>query len=736
MTFASSSLETVSERFMLVEMRPRNYLGVGTNIGGNNYTWTLTIDQIFAVAVNGVTLSGGDWTYTGGLLTVSSLTNLAAVANFVIVETHVYLTGTKIRDTLAGVSGLQSAIWLPYILQYPEWSQSARNITEGVFTIASTTLQVISDERWIQDRLTTSDSWYRAPVYVWLCIDNLETHRLVFNGEVSSLTIQNNIVTFEIADAFQALNQTATFGTQAQAYSIDGGAYSSTVYPADQNKPIPLIMGKTSPLSIEPGYRISEVFGTPATTKMYHLNDGLKCVPTTNNLESSTSVTYLCGRVVGSNIKVLTFGTISQTYHHYVTNTITVNGSTMNIWSLLVYLNCSNFNGEIGDYVPDVGGSGIEGWCCARGTFTHDSTTFNVAFTTLVGSSGVKYRFEHDGTIPTSGSQSAPTLSSTLPSMSLWVEGNTNAMYEASYDALSLVPYLATVKYSGRYVPFTLSLGTPYTFGGESITHIYATVDATDISYTGDELPGKLSLKCRFSPGTALSHADAMEFVCKSSGLSTNATSFTAAASDLSANVVMSSPPVDSNGYGKYLDLTQSIAKSTLGLLTVNEDREVLYSIIPDPDGETSIGTRNTVNMLEGDSTTRVDYQDIYSDYIFENPQYRGIEALSPAGPGPVTIVTFNKAKYLHKSDRAKKISHVLEDVTNRKEQIASYLSEPNIEYNFSTASEDLNSDIGDVVTIENDMIADSTTTKKVMIVAIDATGSKTQIKTNELRGL
>lgn len=732
MTFASASVEATSERFMLVEMRPRKYVSAGTSIGGNDYTWTLTVDEVYAVEVNGVTISGASWSYTGGLLTVNSATNLASVSNFVIIETRVYLTGTKIRDTTAGVSGLQSTIWLPYILKYPEWSQSARNITEGVFTIASTTLEVISDDRWIQNRLSTVDSWYRTPVYVWLCIDSLDNNRLVFNGEVSSLSIRNNIVAFEIADAFQALNKTATFGTQAQAFSIDGGAYSATVYPADQNKPIPLIIGKTSPMNIAPGYRISEAYGTPAAVDMYHPTGGLKCVPITNNIGTATSLDYLVGRMVGTDFKYITFGTIARAYEHYLTKTVYADANEVIVYSQLLYLHCSAFDGEIGDFIP-VGS--LEYYVCAKGAFSHAGNDYNVALQ--------QYRyFFTDADTTTSGAVVVASLGlsdGVIPSIGVWIEGDSPASYQLSAPAGGFGSYniFGLAKYNGRSVSFSPSLGTPYTLGGQSITHVYLTITSTDISYVSDpDLPGKFEFKCRFSPGTELTHSEAMEFVCKSAGLTVDATTFSAADTDLVANVVMASPSVDSNGYGKYLDLTQSIAKSTLGLLTVNEDREVEYAIIGDPDAATSIGTRNTVNMLEGDSSTRVDYQDIYSEYIFDNPQYRGLEALNPAGPGPVTIVTVNKAKYLHKSDRAKTITHVLEDVTNRKEAIASYLSEPNIEYSFSTSSEDLNSNIGDVVTIENNIIADTVTTKKSMIVAIDATGSKTRIKTNELRGL
>lgn len=721
MTFATEVLKPASERFMLVEMRPRYYPGAGISIGGNDYTWTLTLDAIYKVYVNDVEVAGASWSYTGGLLTVNSASSLSDAANFVILELQVFLTGSKTRDTLDGVAGLPSAVWLPYISQYPEWSQSVRDITAGVFSIANTSLSVISEDRWIQEMLTTNYSWYRSSVFVYMCVNTLDLNRLVFNGEVAKLTITGNIVNFEIADAFQKLNQTASFGTNVQAYVQEGSVFTPNVQPQDQGLAIPLVLGETSKLQTTSGYRISEAFGTPASTPMHHLINGLKCIPTTASLNTATSVVFLCGRIVGTTVRNMTFGTISDAYNHYMTKDIYSNDQKVTIAHKFIYLNCSNFTGEIGDYVPTQ-----DAWVCAIGTFTHAATTFNVALTT------VEYYFS-DTTTYTSGSFGPPSIAdNTYPSMSLWVTGDTPASYQLFYEPLALDPLWTIPTYSGRYIPFTLSYGTAYTIGGQSITPVYATVASADI---GDDLPGKLNIHCRFS-SPIVSHGEAMKFICKAAGLAVNNDSFDDANTDLDADVVITIPSGGAGTFPKYIDVAQSLAQSTLGMVTVNEDREVEYSIIPDPDAETSIGTKDESNMLDGNTAATVEYQDIYSDYVFENPNYRGIQSLNTSGPGPNTVVTKNKARYLHKSGVTKTIQHDLVDITNRKAAIAAYHAEPNITYSYSTASEDLVSEIGDVVTIENDVVADATSTKKAMIVGIDSAGSSTKITVNELRGL
>jgi len=221
-TFESSASLAVSERFMLVQITAKKHLGPFDPLGGDIYTSHPDLDNITNVYVNGRTIPESDWSYVNGLLTVETSADDLTDPDeyYTVVDFEVYLTGTKQRSTADGVAGLPSAIWQPYIVSYPQWSQTVRNITEGVLTLSGTEIQAISPDRYFQELMGDDFSWYQAPVSVWVCIDDLEINRLVFSGEIAYIDIKNNIVTFSIIDSFQNLNQTAMFGSKEEAVAL------------------------------------------------------------------------------------------------------------------------------------------------------------------------------------------------------------------------------------------------------------------------------------------------------------------------------------------------------------------------------------------------------------------------------------------------------------------------------------------------------------------------------------
>jgi len=728
MTFASAITKNVSERFMLVKVVPRKYLTPATLVSANTYTFVSGLSRVDDVQINGSDADVTSFSFNAstGVLTVVSSVDLTNTANIVTVDFYVFLTGSKTRYTYGNTAYLPEEEWLPLINNYPSWAQSMRSIADGVFSLANTQIDLITTDRWMQELFGEFYSWNKAPVTVWACVDSTDNNQIVFTGEVVSIVFDSKVASLSVIDTFQKLNATATFGTLAQSYALNGSSYTPFVQPADQNKAIPLVIGKSSPLIVSNGYRISEAFGTAANTTMSHLSNGLRCIPVSDGLENATSVTFLCGRVI-DGLKDVTFGTISAAYEHFLTKDVYSDGVTVTVYSRLIYLNCSAFTGEIGDYVKDVGGTGLHGWCCRKETFTHASTTFNVAFTTL------DYFFAN-GSSTTSGSISIPTPSA-AKSISLWIDGSSPANYQASSVLLATVPEWAIATYSGHYIPFTLSYGTPYTIGGRSIVHVYATVTASNASYLGTALPGKFSIKCRFSPSTTLNHSEAMEFAVLAAGMDIESGSFTDAATYLTNEVSTCVPSLRSSEFPSYLQFCQSITTSTLGILRTNENRRVQYFILDNRKDAAVIGSKDRTNMLESKTKASIEYQDICSRVIFNNENYVGVEALSTSS-GPSATVDSTLASSLHRVDKVKMINHVLTNIYNRKDVIAGYIASPTVEYNFATASEDLNSNIADMVDFDNPVTADSSSQTSGMITELTSSGSETNVKINELRGI
>lgn len=732
MTFATEAQKSASERFMLVRLTPRKFIGTGTSIGGNQYTFTVSSTiNVSNVTVNNVTEPV--FTHVGNVLTVTSTTNLASSSNIVTIDHEIYLTGTVNRIT-SGVSGLPNAEWQPLITSYPQFSQSMRNIADGVFSLSNSDIELISVDRWGQSLLGENDSLSKAPISVWVCIDTLETNRKIFDGEVSQVSYSYGKISLSIIDTFSKLKDSSSFGTYANSHAYVGNP-NFTCYPNpdDENKAIPITIGRSSPFSIADGWRHLDICGNPSG-RLFYLNKGqqaIKIAPQTP--KAADTITFLLGRIVASDLKKLNFGTISAAYALYVEKQISgasndpSGESGLILFEKIIYLTCSTFNGEIGDYIPQVGG-----WISGIGSLFGGH---NVAISCPVF--GFSQSDSGNFTNP-SGSISVPSIpNNTIPSVSMWIDGGDSVAYQAHYWPLALVPSGSTRQHSTRYLKFSTSIQSAGTIGGEPIVHVFATVSPSANNLNDSDGANQLAtavVRCRMSPNSTKTHANALKFVVKSSGMTTNDSTFTTADSDLSANVSMTIPRNESREFGSYLEVAQSITSSTLGILRVNEDRQVEYEILKNPNSMSTDGTRDNVNMISGDTSAKVEYQDCYSTVKFNNPQLNDIDAIN--GGGSNALVELPKNKQLHRVDKVKTVEHVLDSIQNRKTAIAGYFGAPTVEYSLSTASEDLASRIGDVIEINNTATADDSEVVKGIITGLDQQGAKTNVKINEIRGV
>lgn len=735
MTFAAAAEQTASERFFLVNIKPRKFLGVGTDIGGGDYEFDIGAGYY----ISSVTVNKADeptWSYSSGILTVTSATDLSDGANIVTIDHDLFVTGTMTRNT-DGVSGLPDAEWLPLVSRYPQFSQSIRNIMNGVFTLSNTEVELISTDRWGQSILGENDSLSKAPVKIWACIDNVETNRKIFDGEVASVSYSYGRFSLSVIDVFNRLNDSATFGEHA--YILDGSF---------KNAVVPMTLGKSSPMSIAQGWRHVNAEGAPPGS-LKHLSDGYRATLVGPlNPTKDVSTDWTLGRCI-TGVKRLNFGTIvGNTLVYQINTPVTVDfvqydisghtsytePGTYYVVDIVFYIelqNINNFNGEIGDYIPAgylPGSSTIDGgWVSGFGSGLNGS--YNLAI------SAQRFAYNSNLAETPQSSYTVAALSlpnGVIPSASVWVEAgdSTNYNAKASQEALALVPFLTVKKGScTRYLPFTLFEGNAYTLNGETVKRIDVTVPPS-----GDINVASCQLKYRFSPDSEMSHGDALKFIVNAAGLETNDTTFSQADTDLSANVSVTFPLNGANAFETYLNAAQSVTTSTLGLLRVNESREVEYELIKNAGAMTVDATRDTVNMIQGDTSTAVDFQDIYSGINFENPQLNGVSEL--AGGGAKASVSFPKVEQLHRVSRVKTISHCLTSIQSRKNAISGYLSAPTVEYTLSTSSDDLASSIGDVVEITNTAAASDSESAVGIIVGLDQSGNKTTVKINEIRGV
>lgn len=727
MTFATEAAKSASERFCLVKISPRKLLTGGISLGGNNYQYNIgegyhiTTIRVFPIDTN-VT-----FTYVAGVLVATSVTNL--LTNTVIMNHDLFVTGTTSRYT-SGISGVDDAEWLPYLAGYPNFTQSMADIAEGVFSLSGTEISLISVDRWGQELFGANDSLSKAPITVWACINTVGTNRRIFDGEVASARYAYGKLTIEVIDTFFKLQNTASFGTKSQSQIYAGNTY--TLYPdaRDENKAMSLTFGRSSPMTVTFGWRHLDPYGSP-NGSLYHLSEGIRAIKISPNQPTgATTIKFLCGRVIGSDVKRLNFGTISSAYAFYVQRQVQeVPGrpSPLLIYDKILYLEVDTFNGEIGDYIPTVGG-----WVCG-----YEAGLWG-AYNLAICCPDYGLSELNNGNIPNpSGPVAVPSIpNNTIPSVSCWIDGGNGVQYKAYYYSLSLLPSSVSKSADTRYLKFTVSTDT-YTFNGQDITLVYAEISpVTNGLNVLDQSNSLLSatINCRISPAAPMTHANALKYIVSSAAMDINSASFTQADIDLSANVSMTLPLSEGSDFETYLSAAQLIAKSTMGLLRVNTSREVEYEIIKNLAAMSIDANRSTVNMLSDSTYSTIQYQDIYSAVSFENGQLQDLTAL--AGTGPKAFVESITAKNLHKIDRIKNVTHCLDSIQNRKSVIAGYFAAPTVEYQLTTASEDLSSAIGDVVEITNTAVGNDAGVAKALIVGIDQRASDTTIKLNEIRGV
>lgn len=731
MTFLSEAQKPHSERFMLVKIRPRRLLPAAVFVSGSTYEYTdLDLDRIDVVVIAGVEHDTADWDYTDGTLTITSAPGDLTDENAfpVTVDHDLFLSGTKVRET-SGVSGIPDAVWLPLITKYPGFEQSMRNIIEGMFTLSGTNVEIITTDRWVQQFLGVNDSFSKAPVDIWCCINDVTINRKIFSGEVSKVGIKDGRASFSLLDSFQRLLDTASFGSKDEAYVVIGSSITPYAELKDENKPVPIVFAGTSPFKQAEGYRSVYPFGSPAPPTA-HLFDGLPLIKIGPlNPVVGDVMQYLAGRIIGTDLKFLLFGTISDAAIHYLNATVIdpsdAAGTTHLIYHPMYYFQCSNFNGSIGDYIPGYG------WVAYVGSFMFGGTAYNLAVSREgegpIGRAPLYYEYGVFPPPPTSGPITPPVIpDNTYLSYSIWFDrGNAyNVTRYADTSGILGVPYYI-FDLGTRYVPAQNVVLTPQgTVGGETVYYVYFDVDSDNIGDVTSQL------KCRFATDTgSINHERGMEFIVKSAGMDTNSTSFTQAGIDLATTYTFFTiPNFDALGnFKSYLEYAQDLARSTMSLLRLNEDREVEYEIISDPQLDTPDAERTRVDMLQGDTQTSVEYQDIVAQVDFENIHFNTT--------GAKTSVTDSRLSQLHQSEVIKTVKHVLQAAT-RAPDIANYYMSPTVEYNLSTASKDLASQLGDVIEVDNKSVADSGTVKNGLITEISASGNKTSIKINEIRGI
>jgi hypothetical protein len=588
----------------------------------------------------------------------------------------------------------ETVLWYPRLANYIPTNVSISNVTNGVLTYSDTSIDLINADSNFEQYLTPNDSFSNKEVSVWQCINNVETNKKIYHGKTKNISLLGGVLKINVYDGFTKLENNAYMGDSLIEAVLSPSSTDYVTKPSSQGKPIRFIFGAASPYNLNVTYTVSPGYGSgetgvvsPEDLNEAEVSDYVVEPSTTSNREH-----ILC-RVSDEGIKTLNFGTTVRYDMDYA-------GSSFALYYL------TGHNLEVGDFFALSGGSGQHAIVVHVGEFisAHDGLTYNVE---LIG-----YAITWPSNLATGAvSNNAPML---------WIEADDT--FHRIFPTTG----------------FTWSDGA--TTGGNRTIKIDLTNNAertqllnfADIGRAYD--PQKDKIRYLVRPAKKHTHAEALGGLIESAGLILDTDSFANADIDLSANVLFTIPFKGEDEYQPIQKYVEAITRSTLGYVKINPKFEVEYHLLEAPASTSVIDTSHYNGV-----SLNIDYGDIVSEISAQNKHavsmYKGSFGTLDTS---YILSTNTKAKYLHDIDKTENFEHVLESIADRINAIMAIRSNRRARYNFTTATVNLNSEIGDDILLTSDRIAgaNGVTTKQLKITSLQIDGKTVEVEADDLEGL
>jgi len=682
MAISTEKLKPASERFMLIKVTPGRYINDDlSDDGGGEYSITFPFPYIETVKRNGTALTlvtsftGNDqYKWDGSTLTVK-LAAAPSSTNIVIAFYNIYLTGTQARyfpkDPESAESASNEVVeWLPRVDKYPSISQTIRNISEGILSYSASSLSIINEGYYFDQYLTDNDSFSNKDIRVWQCINTVDNIQLVFAGKIKNISYDSQRISFTVFDPFSKFSQNAYMGDtdETAIFQRQAGSFAD-LNPSNNGDPFP--------------YWTNEVFYNkyiiavnPPLQYIRESPIGV-CIDADVGavVSSSNNRVYALCRVGPNGLKTINFGT-------------TVRNANYSTRVGLYFLTGDNLK----THDPIKNGA-VYGYVAYRGdTFTYSGQNYNCVIENI-----------------TAGSSNPPA---NLASISTYECPPT--IYHDSGGFITLLwwgehyTWGKTELPSGNYAVYvTLN-------SGATSPETYWSLDPID--------PNSQLIHYKLEPADTFTHAEFIEKLCNDVGISVNAASFAAADASLSANVHISIPNINKTTYRPISGYIEDVLRSTGGYLTINKDFEAEYHLL-----DTPAGTGEQVDdtsILQGSLKESIDYNDIKTTIIAKNPHV-------PVETGEETFerVDSLKSRHLNEIDVTLELTHCLDDISGRIDDLIALRSSRKKGYSFEVATQLVDSIIGDDVTL-------SDRTANVKITNIQKNGSKVSIDAEDLGDL
>jgi len=716
MAFGTAKNLDASNRFMLVRLEPaRNLTDELVSAGSGIYTATLplwTISRIIRNGDNTITNTSNNpptandtyyWNSASGEFKVK-LAAAPSYYNVIIMYHWLFYTGEKTRYIRQNPSGVVTSTnldreWKPRLESYPSITQTARNITAGILSIANTSITVLNADRSFQAYLGSDDSFSNAECKIWLCINDTDAMDLIYDGKVKSLSINSDSVTLSVFDPFVALSQPGLMGdTGDEAYARRKTSSYSSLRPDDHDTPIPFVFGSKTNESISDD--VDGVFASSDGESHFVIDarramcidyinvDSYPASPGPPDQEDVNRQWVLC-RTTSNGLRTQTLGSITRSskelvgvYHYYVS------GHDIGIGETVI---CNNAGAP---------GGVVYGICLWNEDYDISGSTYN---------------------------------------LKLYCDDDYVATSFTAHDHPAMF-----VKQSGDIRPNPIRAVRDYsvtettTSGGNKVIKVTFTNNfessATFVGVFGmDSLnPNEDEMYYVARPADVDTHSTALKRIVTASGLTPNDASFTQADSDLDANARFTIPLIDESDYKDYRSYCEEILRSVLGFLKINSSSEAVYEVIAAP---SSSDITDTGIYHDKSLTISIDYNDIVTELIGYNPHITDIINLDASQTATESLAN-TRAKYLHGIDNTLRFKHVLERLDNRIYYLLTARANRRARYSFKTSTKHLDTLIGDDIELQSGIVLGDSGTVDLKVTKITKDGKKTTIVAEDLEGL
>lgn len=707
MSFATEKDKSSSKRFALMRVAPaRNVTTTLASLGSGTYSVDLPAGAIAcAVKRNGTTLSkvtslvsNDQWMLSGQTVTVKIASAPSSTTNVIIVTYYLFFSSDEGTVTYETPTDSTSALrlWEPRIASVPSFKQDFSDALAGVFAISDTSIELANSDAALQPFFSASDSWNEKDVEIWMAITSIENLQLIYKGKVKAADFSADTLTLGMFDAFSPMSQTAFMGdTRFEAFFLQHASSKPNMDPTRTGAPCRYVAGwsnraisrcyfggKTVVNFIpEIDFRFAEgeeavnVNVTPVATKTVNRSWGLGRIGGTLRMTSAGAI-----QAIGFMTGDIVFG--------------------------YVFIRFATHNYDIGDTFEWVqSGSTYRGVVTRVTDFVYLGTTYNLCVWHPESSGGYP-NFQVTSTV-TSKKKLGIAVFGDLQ----WQYGRPTHLVQDTDYAITQT----TTSGGNTYVEITLA---------NNFENRYAqfTDPAGGANLPLD--PARQQLIFKIYPSVAANHADVLKRLVDAAGITTESTSFAAAGVALDANAYFTIPNFDESDYGTYQRYAEDILRSTMGYLKINLSAQAEYHLLAAPSSGDAIDS----NVHIGDLRYSIDYQDIVTEIVAENP-HEGTAASQSTAENVA-------AKYLHGIRRTDQLRHVLASISGRIDALMAARSSRRAAYRFKVATALLDAMLGDDVTLTSSLLPGAVAADNLKIMTIDKSADEVAVEAIDLEGL